>query len=226
VNKTIFCYEIDNTVLLGNLHGNREVVLRFRREEDIDSLFREGRIGCIVVNFDDVKLTGEGLQWRLLGLKKAMGITYFRPGSSAYSKGEKLGGCRSPIKFQFRKGSRVSFNRLANAALTAVELHRTLDLEGLWISRVPRDTNENQPFFIDRDAVVDNLSTSERGMSIENFRRGGSGIRDAPVEYGSISSNTDSRVRYPFPKDNILVDYMRLDFRLGFDVEYLELSLS
>ena len=54
VDETIFCHEVYDAVLLGNLHGYREVVGSFRREVNINGLLCERRIGGIVVDLHDM----------------------------------------------------------------------------------------------------------------------------------------------------------------------------
>ena len=49
--------EVDDAVLLGNLHGHREIVRRLWREIDIDRLLSERRVGRLVVNLNDMKLS-------------------------------------------------------------------------------------------------------------------------------------------------------------------------
>lgn len=56
VDETVLGREIDDAVLLGDLHGDREVVGCLGRKVDIDSLLRERRVGRLVINLDDVKL--------------------------------------------------------------------------------------------------------------------------------------------------------------------------
>jgi hypothetical protein len=54
VDETIFCHEVYDVVLLGNLHRYWEVVGSFRREVDINRLLCKRRIGGIVVDFHDM----------------------------------------------------------------------------------------------------------------------------------------------------------------------------
>ena len=56
VNKAELGDEVDDPMLLGDLHGYREVVGRFRREENVDSLLLEGGIGGLVANLNDMEL--------------------------------------------------------------------------------------------------------------------------------------------------------------------------
>lgn len=56
VNESILGDEIDNAVLLGDLHRHREVVLCLSREEYVYGFFGKDWIGSSVVNFDNVEL--------------------------------------------------------------------------------------------------------------------------------------------------------------------------
>jgi hypothetical protein len=56
MDETVFRHEIDDTMLLGNLHGNWEVVCGFRWEVYIDGLLDEWRIRSGMINFDDMQL--------------------------------------------------------------------------------------------------------------------------------------------------------------------------
>jgi len=50
--KTVFCYEIIDTMFLGYFYGNWELVRGFRREADIDGFLDELRVrpSCVVYN--------------------------------------------------------------------------------------------------------------------------------------------------------------------------------
>jgi hypothetical protein len=46
----------DNTVLVTDLHGDREVVGSFGREKDFDGLLLERRIAFMMIDFNDLEL--------------------------------------------------------------------------------------------------------------------------------------------------------------------------
>jgi sporulation protein YlmC with PRC-barrel domain len=60
INEAIFCDEVDDAMLVGHLHihpGSRSGP----REENVHSLFREHRIGRVVINFHNVQLVGDDI---------------------------------------------------------------------------------------------------------------------------------------------------------------------
>lgn len=59
------------------------------------------------------------------------------------------------VELCLREGRSVNLNRLADAALLAVELHGALDFERGRVGGVIRDANEDHPLLDSRDAVVD-----------------------------------------------------------------------
>jgi hypothetical protein len=69
--------------------------------------------------------------------------------------------------------SGVSFNRLTNPTIPAIQLHGTLHLERGRICRIARNSDEDEPFLVRGDSVVDDLGTSERSMAVEYFLRRG-----------------------------------------------------
>ena len=56
MDEAVLGHQVDDAVLLGDLHCNREIVGRLRREVDVDSLLGERRVRCLVVNLDNVQL--------------------------------------------------------------------------------------------------------------------------------------------------------------------------
>lgn len=56
MDKTVFSDKVNDAVLLGDLHGYREVVGCLGWEEDIDCLFSEDGVRSVVINLDDVQL--------------------------------------------------------------------------------------------------------------------------------------------------------------------------
>lgn len=51
----------------------------------------------------------------------------------------------------------MSLDRLTDASLARVELHRSLDLEAGGVGRVAADADEDEPLVVGRDTVVDDL---------------------------------------------------------------------
>jgi hypothetical protein len=56
VDETVLGDEVDDAVLLRDLHRDGEIVGSLGREEDIDSFLGEGRVWEGVVDFNDVEL--------------------------------------------------------------------------------------------------------------------------------------------------------------------------
>ena len=57
VDEAKFGDEVDDAVLLGDLHRHGKVVGRFGREKDVDGLLLERGVGRLVADLDDVQLT-------------------------------------------------------------------------------------------------------------------------------------------------------------------------
>lgn len=89
----------------------------------------------------------------------------------SYRESKQLSRGRRAIQFELRKRSCVAFNGLTDPAITAIELHRTLDLERSGVCSVSRDTNENEPLLICRNTVIYDLSASESCVAVEYLRR-------------------------------------------------------
>lgn len=77
-----------------------------------------------------------------------MSITYFGPGSSPHGKRKEFSRELMAIQFELSKRGSVSLNRLANRALNAIQLHRTLDLERTWVRRIPRNAHKHHPLAV------------------------------------------------------------------------------
>ena len=56
MDEAVFGGEVDDPVLLRDLHRNRKVACRLGREVHVDRLFRKWRVGSLVVDLDDVQL--------------------------------------------------------------------------------------------------------------------------------------------------------------------------
>jgi hypothetical protein len=59
----------------------------------------------------------------------------------------------------------MAFNRLA-AAVTAIELHRALDLECSRIHSISQDTNKDEPFLVRRNTLI---YSGKGHMAVEIF---------------------------------------------------------
>ena len=133
---------------------------------------------------------------------------------------------RVPIQLHLCKCSRMALDRLTDFSILTIQLHRALHLKCRRIRRIPRDSNKNKPFLVRSDAVVDDLGTNERGMSVEHFLRLGSCIGDRPVEDGGFGDNANRCFGHPFPEHDILIVDVGLDLLLGFNIEYLQRPLG
>jgi len=120
----------------------------------------------------------------------------------------------------------MAFDGLTNTSFFAVKLHGTLNLEGRGVGRIPGYSNENEPFLIWSDAVVNYLSTCESRVSVKDFLWGSGWVGDGPVVYRSFRDEANGGIRNPFPKHNVLGVDVGLDFLLCFDIENLECSAS
>lgn len=78
----------------------------------------------------------------------------------AHSERKQLGRLLVTFLGNLRESSCVSLYRLTNSSIPAIELHSALDLERRRICRVARNTNQNEPFLIWSNTVVDYLSAS------------------------------------------------------------------
>lgn len=78
----------------------------------------------------------------------------------ANGKGEQFGGLLVTVQLDLCKRSGVTFDRLTDPSFAAVKLHRSLNFERRGIGRVARDSNENWPFLVISNTVVDNLGAS------------------------------------------------------------------
>jgi len=58
MDEAVFRDEVDDAMLFGHLHSHWEVVRGLSGEENVHSLFREHRVGRVVINFHNVQLVG------------------------------------------------------------------------------------------------------------------------------------------------------------------------
>jgi hypothetical protein len=54
VNEAVLRRKVDNSVLLGHLHGDREIIRSFRWEVYIDGSLREWRVGGLMVDLHNM----------------------------------------------------------------------------------------------------------------------------------------------------------------------------
>lgn len=152
VNEAELGDEVDDTVLLRDLHSDGEVVGRLWGEEDVDGLLRERRVGGLVADLDNMKLGA---------------------GAGTDGKAEELARGAGTVQLELSEGSSVTLDGLRDAPLDRVELHGALNLEGVraWLagSRVGRDTDEDEPLAVGGHAVVDDLVAIERGVAVEDL---------------------------------------------------------
>ena len=86
----------------------------------------------------------------------------------------------------------MPFYWLADSTIPAIELHCAFNFESGWVVCIARYTNEDEPFLIGRDTVVDNLGAGDGGMAIEYFLRWGRLVCDGPVGWiGTDSEDSE-----------------------------------
>jgi hypothetical protein len=56
VDEAVLGNEVNDSVLFGHLHGDREIICGFGREVNVNCLLDECGIWGLVINFDDVQL--------------------------------------------------------------------------------------------------------------------------------------------------------------------------
>lgn len=99
----------------------------------------------------------------------------------------------------------MTLDGLANAAVSAIELHCALDLERRRTGGVSGYANKHEPLFIRGGAVVDDLRAEEGRVSIKDFLWRCSSVEHRPMVNGGLCNNPNSILRYPFPEDDIFV---------------------
>lgn len=164
-----------------------------------------------------LELCGQSQQCAAItGLQKGLNtqirfVAYLGTGRSSHCECKQLGLVLVTVQLDFSKRSGVTFNRLTDTPIPAVELHSTLYFERRRVGRVARNTNEYQPFLVGAAAVVDDLSTNKGWMPVEDllWRRSAIGCR--PVVYRGFGDDANSRVIDPLPEDNFRVVEVRLD---------------
>lgn len=88
VDEPKFGDQVDDAVLLRNLHCDGEIVGGFRREEDIDCFLLEGRIGWLVADLNDVELYVNYIPSAFAAIWNL--IAHFRAVCCPYSETEQL----------------------------------------------------------------------------------------------------------------------------------------
>ena len=86
-------------------------------------------------------------------------------------------------------------DRLMDETLVVIQLHSTLDLKGRGIRRVACDAAEKYPLPVCCNPVVDNLSTGERRVSVEDLCRGGRLVCDGPVVVDRVGEHANDGIR-------------------------------
>ena len=175
VDEPVLGDEVDDAVLLRDLHGDREIVRGLGREEDVDGLLGEHWVRGVVVKFDDVKLEAQRRDGIVSARKHSIEASpaCLCARSSPHRESKQLRRCRRTIQLQLRKARSMTLNRLAHAPLATIQLHAPLNLERAR-SRIARDAHQDKPLLVRRDAVVDYLRAGKRGVSVEDLGgRGG-----------------------------------------------------
>ena len=126
------------------------------------------------------------------------------------------------VLLDLRKCGSMTLDRLTNASLLAIQLHGTFDLERGRIGAIARNTDDDEPFLIGSDSVVDDLCAGESCVSVKYFLRRGRGVRDRPVVHRGVGDHAYGCVGYPLPKDDVFIIGMRLDLLLGVNVKNLQ----
>ena|ERR1700676_3126662 len=119
------------------------------------------------------------------------------------------------------KRSGMSLDRLADPTIPAIQLHGTLHLERGRVCRIARNSDEDEPFLIRSNSIIDYLSAGKGSMTVEDFLGRGRLVCDSPVEDGCVGHHPDCGFGHPFPEYDILIVDMRFDFLLRLNVENL-----
>ena len=199
MDEAVLGHQVDNLVLLRDLHRDREVVGGFLREIDVDGSLGEDGITLLVVDFNNVEL----------GACR-----------SAVAEGEDLGLCRRALQFDGTESSGVALDCLTDTAVARVELHISDNA-----TLLRRDGDDNHPLLVMADSVVDDLG-AQVGVAVEHFDgRGLAWIKDVPVVDTSLCNQTQALVAVPLPENDVLVHGGRLQLGLCAQVEDLKSTL-
>lgn len=94
-----------------------------------------------------------------------------------------------------------------------------------WATNLSRNSDQDHPFLIRVNAVVDDLTAGQTSMSVKDLN--GSRLSfDGPMINSSLSNQTKGLNVNPAPKDDIFMHQVRLELGLHFQVENLQLTLS
>lgn len=217
MDEAILCDEVDDTIFLGDLHGDREVVDGLGREEDIHGLLGEDWVCLGVVDLDDVQLCAGG-----------------RP----HGEGEQLRILRGAVQSNRSEAGGVTFDCLADATVPGVELHLANNATLILL-----DTNNHHPLAVAINAIVDDLAALLKLLAQVRFRdmqavahsQVGMSVRDLlwhvlvlvkhiPVVDSGVCDQAERAVGDPLPEDDVLVHGGRLQLLLVIQVEDLDCS--
>lgn len=151
---------------------------------------------------------------------------YLGTSRCSHSEREQLSGFLVAVLLNLCEGGSMALNRLADTPISAVELHGSLDLERGGVGGISRDTDEDQPLLVRCYTVVDDLSTVESWMAVEDLLWRRVWVCDGPVVHRSVRDHSNGRLRNPLPKNDIFVVDMRFHLLLGLNVEYLQCPCS
>ena len=157
VDETILRHEVNDVVLGGHLHGHGEVINCLLREVHLHSLLLESGVRLLVVDLGNLQLGA------CLG---------------SNGKGEEMVGKRGALNVNVGERSSVTLDKLRNAALLGVKLHRT-DNPALLLT----DTNHDHPLLLGVNAVVDDLTSLS--------------IIKSQYEYSTPTIQTKQRIHIP-----------------------------
>jgi hypothetical protein len=92
-------------------------------------------------------------------------------------------------------------------------------------TNLSRNSDQDHPFLIRVDAVVDDLTAGHTSMSVKDLN--GSRLSfHGPMINSSLSHQTEGLNVNPVPKDDIFMHQVGLKLGLHFQVEDLQLTLS
>lgn len=123
-------------------------------------------------------------------------------------KGKQTGVLGSILQSNRRESRCVTFDGLGDTSSDRVELHGSLDSESargvVW-----QNTDQDEPLTIARGSVVDDLSSLESCVSIKDLCRRRTTSHGVPMGDTAVHDETDLRLVYPFPVNDILVGHIR-----------------
>ena len=88
-------------MLFGHLHNHREVVRGLGGGENVHSLFREHRVGRVVIDFYNVQLVRDDIEMSMRGYGMGdVSKTHLCALCSPYGEGKQIGWCRGTIQLE------------------------------------------------------------------------------------------------------------------------------